>query len=607
MISASRASAALHRYSNGGIRLLRFPVTSLRNSIFTRMVIIYLIFVIPIILLGIYLYSWSYHNASQEISRAQEAQLASYLDNLEHEIAWLELQMFDIMEDNEIHRAAVTWSLLSNVERKNSLIYVQQRLVSIKNSSSLIKDVYVHMRPADQSVSAVTGIYDYDKGAFDHLSWNSRYQEGKFILMNDALQLAALKQSGRKNEPPLFIVQIELDTEEMLQSMERLNLYSGSGSLLIFDALGFVLASGEGDHQLLQDSLMNMGPEIASPQILMIQGEEYQLNRLASEDLKLSVVSYLPEDELKRPLHRFEQWAWIYACVSLLAVVAYAYISYKKIHQPLLVLVRSFRKMEGGMLDIHIEHNQHDEFGYLYDRFNQMISRLQDLIEQDYKRQMMVQRAELKQLQSQINPHFLYNSFFILHSMAKVGDLERIEEFTLMIGEYFRFITRNGEDFVALEDETRHSRMYTEIQKLRFSRRIKVQFGDLPEGVERVRVPKLIIQPIIENAYEHSLERTEEGCLSVAFHRTGGLLQIIVENSGDISDQEIEQLRKRLNHTPETHEMTGMINIHRRLILAFGEESGLLLSRSDLGGLKVTIQIKLDGRSEDDAPPVDRG
>ncbi len=122
------------------------------------MVIIYLIFVIPIILLGIYLYSWSYHNASQEISRAQEAQLASYLDNLEREIAWLELQMFDIMEDNEIHRAAVTWSLLSNVERKNSLIYVQQRLVSIKNSSSLIKDVYVHMRPADQSVSAVTGI-----------------------------------------------------------------------------------------------------------------------------------------------------------------------------------------------------------------------------------------------------------------------------------------------------------------------------------------------------------------------------------------------------------------------------------------------------------------
>ena len=65
--------------------------------------------------------------------------------------------MFDIMEDNEIHRAAVTWSLLSNVERKNSLIYVQQRLVSIKNSSSLIKDVYVHMRPADQSVSARHG------------------------------------------------------------------------------------------------------------------------------------------------------------------------------------------------------------------------------------------------------------------------------------------------------------------------------------------------------------------------------------------------------------------------------------------------------------------
>lgn len=586
--------------------MLRFPTASLRNSIFIRMVIIYLIFVIPIILLGIYLYSWSYHNASQEISRTTEAQLATYLDDLEREIAWLELQMFDIMEDREIHRAAVTWSLLSNVERKNSLIYVLQRLVSIKNTSSLIKDVYFHMRPANNSVSAVLGIYEFDRGTFDELSWNLRYQDGKFILLDDSLHLAAMKQSGRKDEPALYIVQIALDHEEIIRSMDRLNRYSGSGSFLSLDTLNFMIASGEGDHQLLRDVIIQEGLD-SSPHIMAIQGESYQFHQMASEELNLHVVSYLPEQELKRPLHRFEQWAWIYACVSLLAVVAYAYISYKKIHQPLLVLVRCFRKMEGGMFDIHIDHNQRDEFGYLYDRLNQLTQRLQNLIEQDYKRQMMIQRAELKQLQSQINPHFLYNSFFILHSMAKVGDLERIEEFTLMIGEYFRFITRNGEDFVALGDETRHSRMYTEIQKLRFSKRIKVHFGELPAGLERVKVPKLIFQPIIENAYEHSLEKTEEGCLNVSFHQQDNFLQIIVENSGDISEQEIEALRQRLAQTSEAHEMTGMMNIHRRLILAYGEDSGLHLSKSELGGLKVTIQIKLDGRMKDDAPSVDCG
>ena len=371
-----------------------------------------------------------------------------------------------------------------------------------------------------------------------------------------------------------------------------------------------MLASGEGDHRLWLDVLMkeqSNRSNVSSPQTVTIHREAYQFNQLLSEELRLRVISYLPEEEVKRPLHRFEQWAWIYACVSLLAVVAYAFISYKKIHQPLLVLVRCFRKMEGGNFDIHIDHNQRDEFGYLYDRLNQLTKRLQNLIEQDLKRQMMIQNAELKQLQSQINPHFLYNSFFILHSMAKVGDLERIEKFTLMIGEYFRFITRNGEDFVLLKDETRHSRMYTEIQKLRFSKRIKVQFGELPEGVERVKVPKLIFQPIIENAYEHSLEGTEEGSLNVSFHKHDDMFQIIVENSGDISEQEIDELRQRLAQTSETYEMTGMINIHRRLILAFGEDSGLRLSRSALGGLKVTIQIKLDGRQVNDAPSVDRG
>ena len=291
---------------------------------------------------------------------------------------------------------------------------------------------------------------------------------------------------------------------------------------------------------------------------------------MASEELNLHVVSYLPEQELKRPLHRFEQWAWIYAYVCFLAVVAYAYISYKRFTSPCSCWSVAFARWRGAF-DIQIDHEQKDEFGYLYNRLNQLTQRLQNLIEQDFKHKMMIQKAELKQLQSQINPHFLYNSFFILHSMAKIGDLERIEEFTMMLGEYFRFITRNGEDFVALGDETRHSRMYTEIQKLRFSKRIKVHFEELPAGMERVKVPKLIFQPIIENAYEHSLEKTEEGCLNVSFNQQDNFLQIIVENSGDISEQEIEALRQRLAQTSEAHEMTGMMNIHRRLILATGK------------------------------------
>jgi two-component system sensor histidine kinase YesM len=207
----------------------------------------------------------------------------------------------------------------------------------------------------------------------------------------------------------------------------------------------------------------------------------------------------------------------------------------------------------------------------------------------------MMQKAELKQLQSQINPHFLYNSFFILNSLAKTGDQERIELFTNMLGEYFRFITRNGEDNVKLSDEVRHSRMYTEIQKLRFSRRIAVEFQELPEELALVKVPRLIIQPIIENAYEHSLEKLPgEGLLRVSFEATSDEIRISVEDNGaDITDDEIAELEKRLEDTDQSHEMTGLINIHRRIVLTYGKGSGLFLSRSCLNGLKVVIVITL--------------
>lgn len=206
-----------------------------------------------------------------------------------------------------------------------------------------------------------------------------------------------------------------------------------------------------------------------------------------------------------------------------------------------------------------------------------MIENLQSLIDRDFKKTLMMQRAELKQLQSQINPHFLYNSFFILNSLARTGETERIEQFTNMLGEYFRFITRNETDHVKLKVEVEHSRIYTEIQQLRFSRRIKVDFGSLPTEMEHIKVPRLIIQPIIENAYEHSLEKnTDSGLLIIGFNMEGAYAEITVEDNGnELEEQHIQTLQQRLHKDGGTDEMTALINIHRRLVLTYGEGSGL--------------------------------
>lgn len=574
--------------------MLNFPASSVRKTLFVRLVVTYLIVILPVILLGVYLYNWSYRNASQDLSKATLSQLSDYLGDLNREIDWMEIQQFDLLEDSDLNKLAVTWDMMDSVERRTSTNDLVHRLMTLKSSSAYIKDVDVHIRSINKNVSASNAVHDFDEESFNYFRSIAYKKENRLINYNNALHLGVSKQGGIKGGEPLFIVQIELDTQKLKDSLRQVKMYPESRSFLLSESSGFSLGSDGESDKMLQSYMEAVKGKNGNTSVFTVEGQRYHIDEVHSDNLALSVATYLPEEAVKRPLNKFVTWAWLFAFTSLCAIIIYSFSTYRFVHKPLLLLVQSFRRMESGALDIQIEHEKKDEFGYLYNRFNHMLRKLQALIDQDFKQKLMMQRSELKQLQSQINPHFLYNSFFILNSLAKTGDLERIEQFTIMLGEYFRFITRNGEDNVKLAEEIKHSRMYTEIQKLRFSRRIRVQFEELPEDMEAIRVPRLIIQPLIENAYEHCLEKmTEEGQLRVTFESAPAEASIIVEDNGGISDIEIEALSERLTHSNESHEMTGMINIHRRILLIYGEGSGLFLSRSELNGLKVTVRIKL--------------
>lgn len=576
--------------------MLKLPVNSIRNTIFIRLVATYLFVILPLIILGVYLYNWSYQYASQEVSKNSQAQLSAYLDGLNREIEWLEIQQYDILQDEELNKMVLTWDMMSTVERKASLHYLLPRLVSIKNSSVYIKDVFIHIRSMNKTISAMTAMNAFDSRRYNHVFAGEANGNQRLLQIDDTFHLVAAKYGARKGEEPLLIVQIELDASKLRESLMQISVYPESGAFIVSEPSGFALASHEEADRFMKEAVQAI--QHANRQILNIGTGRYLIDKAYSDKLDLSVFTYLPTEAVKRPLSKFYVWAWLFAGTTLLAIAIYAVSTYKLVHKPLLLLVQSFRKMEDGMFNIRIRHGQRDEFGYLYDRFNQMLIKLQHLIDQDFRHKLMMQRAELKQLQSQINPHFLYNSFFILSSLAKTGDVTQIELFTNMLGEYFRFITRNDADNVPLLEETRHSRIYTEIQKLRFSRRIRVEFGELPKEMEAIKVPRLIIQPIIENAYEHSLEKMQdEGLLRVSFHLDGQEASIVIEENGNgLTDNDIDMLNKRLERTAESAEspeVTGLINIHRRIALTYGESSGLVLSRSPLNGLRVQIRIRL--------------
>jgi two-component system sensor histidine kinase YesM len=162
------------------------------------------------------------------------------------------------------------------------------------------------------------------------------------------------------------------------------------------------------------------------------------------------------------------------------------------------------------------------------------------------------------------------------------------------MGKYFQYITRNGQDKVPLQMEWEHARNYLEIQGIRYSIRIKIIVDTLPEDYYNILVPRLILQPILENAFEHGLkEKLENGLLELKFIQDDDYIHMQITDNGDeLSTADIEILRSSLNNK-ENHngETTALINIHRRLKLEFGPSSGIFISPNKPNGLIVDMLI----------------
>lgn len=216
-----------------------------------------------------------------------------------------------------------------------------------------------------------------------------------------------------------------------------------------------------------------------------------------------------------------------------------------------------------------------------------------------YEAEVLQKNAELDVLRSQINPHFLYNTLELIRVMAIRGDIEHVSLITSAMGKIYRY-TAKGDPLVPLAQEIDIVRFYVSIQQARFGERITTLYN-ISAPAARVPVLKMLLQPLVENAFIHGLEAREKGgVLYIGAQTEGGLLRITIRDNGlGISPEKLSELERRLaaSHC-DTNQHLGLVNINARLRLQYGDAYGLLLSSAPGDGTCVTLRIPLSSADQ---------
>ncbi|GKH46480.1 sensor histidine kinase [Anaerotruncus massiliensis (ex Togo et al. 2019)] len=312
-----------------------------------------------------------------------------------------------------------------------------------------------------------------------------------------------------------------------------------------------------------------------------------------------SAVGVVNVDELIKDKSSIIDFYFRLAGISILFAMTFAVLISTTITNPIKMLENTMHEVEVGNFDVRSEIELNNEIGHLSKTFNVMISRIKDLMEKTVRDEEEKRRSEIRALQAQINPHFLYNTLDTIIWMSAGGKNDEVVEVTSALARLFRTSISKGENLVTLLNEVENIKSYLTIQKMRYEDKLSWRV-DVPPGLLGLMTPKLILQPIVENAVYHGVKMSQAGGeIAISARTEGERLTITIADSG--VGMTAEQLEQLFVPRPDTDRGIGVINVNNRIRLCFGEEYGLHYFSAPGEGTRVEIWLPvIEGGDEDD-------
>ena len=332
--------------------------------------------------------------------------------------------------------------------------------------------------------------------------------------------------------------------------------------------------------------------------IEMLDNNIYILTELIQDDIQYYIYYQTQSMEMMRASLNQQVFTFIVCMILLLAALT-AFVAIietrisRSISGPILGLSQVTHEIAQGDFSVRADEKGDRELGALAASVNNMAEHLSVMVMQIREDERKMRKAELRLLQEQINPHFLYNTLDAIVWMIEDGKSEQAEDMVVSLSTFFRTVLSRGREFISIREEVQHIRSYLEIQKARYQDILSYEIQVAPE-LYPYETLKMTLQPLVENALYHGVKNKRSGGrIRISGERDGALIRFVVEDDGiGMNAEALAHLQEEIRRPcKETDTGFGMANVNERIRMNFGADYGLMIESEEGKGTRVWVTI----------------
>ncbi|WNS43979.1 sensor histidine kinase [Paenibacillus sp. MMS20-IR301] len=427
--------------------------------------------------------------------------------------------------------------------------------------------------------------------------WLNSHKDAVFDTVEDRRVLSSFKMIGTPTSSSSGIVLINLRESYFLEIMQNVKI-SPNGALALISPDGELFSRTlKADYEVQPDTIADLRQLAGGNGSLTAGSAAGQKLDIAYQTLPLNgwvLAAIVPEKDILAGASRIQWIVLAVTLVILVLVAASATLAARNLSNPIRYLSKQVKRFERGDFSVSFAIDQHNEIGVLATGLTRLSDSVEQLLSEVREEQEQKRKAEMRALQAQIQPHFLYNT---LGSIKHLIDLEERERASLMVSaltRYFRIGISKGAELITLAEEIEHVRSYLLILNIRYNQDFDYTI-EVEDELLSLRIPKLTLQPIVENAVYHGIKNKRgKGLVAIKGHAAEDTAVLeIYDNGQGILPERLSQLRASLQaDIAGDHALSfGLWNAHRRLVLQFGLPYGLAIGSEEMKFTRVTVEM----------------